>query len=53
MEDKNNTDLKIKNLRKSFGKNKVLNGINFELTEGESGNFGAFWLRKVYVPTLY
>lgn len=35
MEDKNNTDLKIKNLRKSFGKNKVLNGINFELTEGE------------------
>ncbi len=35
MEDKNNTDLKIKNLRKSFGKNKVLNGIDFELTEGE------------------
>ncbi len=35
MEDKNNTDLKIKNIRKSFGKNKVLNGIDFELTEGE------------------
>ena len=34
MEDKN-TDLKIKNLRKSFGKNKVLKGIDFELTEGE------------------
>ena len=34
MEDKN-TDLKIKGLRKSFGKNKVLNGINFELVEGE------------------
>ena len=34
MEDKN-TDLKIKNLHKTFGKNKVLNGINFELTEGE------------------
>ena len=30
-----NTDLVIKNLRKSFGKNKVLNGINFELREGE------------------
>lgn len=30
-----NTDLKIRNLKKSFGKNKVLNGINFELTEGE------------------
>lgn len=30
-----NTDLKIKNLHKSFGKNKVLNGINFELKEGE------------------
>ncbi len=30
-----NTDLKIQNLKKSFGKNKVLNGINFELTEGE------------------
>ena len=35
MEDKNNTDLKIKNLHKVFGKNKVLNGIDFELTEGE------------------
>lgn len=35
MEDKNNTDLKIKKLHKSFGKNKVLNGIDFELTEGE------------------
>ena len=34
MENKN-TDLKIKNLRKAFGKNKVLNGINFELVEGE------------------
>lgn len=31
----NNTDLVVKNLRKSFGKNKVLNGINFELKEGE------------------
>ena len=30
-----NTDLKIRNLKKSFGKNKVLNEINFELTEGE------------------
>ena len=29
------TDLIIKNLRKSFGKNKVLNGIDFELKEGE------------------
>ncbi|MBR3132232.1 amino acid ABC transporter ATP-binding protein [Candidatus Saccharibacteria bacterium] len=29
------TELIIKNLRKSFGKNKVLNGINFKLTEGE------------------
>ena len=34
MEDKN-TDLIIKGLKKSFGKNKVLNGINFELKEGE------------------
>jgi polar amino acid transport system ATP-binding protein len=34
MENKN-TDLVIKNLRKSFGKNKVLNGIDFELKEGE------------------
>ena len=33
--DNNNTDLVIKNLKKSFGKNKVLNGINFELREGE------------------
>lgn len=30
-----NTDLKVRNLKKSFGKNRVLNGINFELTEGE------------------
>lgn len=30
-----NTDLVVKNLRKSFGKNKVLNGIDFELKEGE------------------
>ena len=30
-----NTDLKIKGLRKAFGKNKVLNGIDFELKEGE------------------
>lgn len=34
MEEKN-TDLVVKNLHKSFGKNKVLNGINFELKEGE------------------
>ena len=34
MENKN-TDLVIKNLRKSFGKNNVLNGIDFELKEGE------------------
>ena len=34
MENKE-TDLVIKNLRKSFGANKVLNGINFELKEGE------------------
>ena len=34
MENKN-TDLKVNNLRKYFGKNKVLNGINFELREGE------------------
>ena len=34
MENKN-TDLVVKNLKKSFGKNKVLNGINFELKEGE------------------
>ena len=30
-----NTDLVIKNLKKSFGKNKVLKGIDFELKEGE------------------
>ena len=34
MENKN-TDLVIKNLKKSFGKNKVINGIDFELKEGE------------------
>lgn len=34
MEEKN-TDLKIKNLHKAFGKNKVINGIDFELVEGE------------------
>ncbi|MBR3236406.1 amino acid ABC transporter ATP-binding protein [Candidatus Saccharibacteria bacterium] len=34
MENKE-ADLKIKNLHKSFGKNKVLNGINFELKDGE------------------
>lgn len=34
MENKN-TDLVIKNLKKSFGKNKVLRGIDFELKEGE------------------
>lgn len=33
--DEKATDLKIKNLHKSFGKNKVLSGIDFELTEGE------------------
>lgn len=31
----NNTELKVHNLYKSFGKNKVLNGVNFELHEGE------------------
>ena len=31
----NNTDLIVKNLRKTFGNNKVLKGINFELKEGE------------------
>ena len=31
----NNTELVIKNLRKSFGSNKVLKGINFKLLEGE------------------
>ena len=30
-----NTELVVKDLRKSFGKNKVLNGINFRLNEGE------------------
>lgn len=34
MEDKK-TDLVVKNLKKSFGKNKVLKGIDFELKEGE------------------
>lgn len=34
MQDKN-TDLKIKGLKKHYGKNKVLNGIDFELKEGE------------------
>ena len=34
MENKN-TDLVIRNLHKAFGKNKVLNGIDFELKEGE------------------
>ena len=33
MED--NTELIVKGLKKSFGKNKVLNGIDFKLTEGE------------------
>ncbi len=33
--DNKETDLVIKNLRKTFGKNKVLNGIDFELKEGE------------------
>lgn len=31
----NNTELVIKGLKKSFGANKVLNGIDFKLTEGE------------------
>lgn len=34
MENKS-TDLVVKNLRKSFGKNRVINGIDFELKEGE------------------
>lgn len=34
MENKS-TELIVKNLKKHFGKNKVLNGINFELHEGE------------------
>lgn len=33
--DNKETDLVVRNLKKSFGKNKVLNGINFELKEGE------------------
>lgn len=33
--DNKNTDLVIRNLHKAFGKNKVLNGIDFELKEGE------------------
>ncbi|MBR3052231.1 amino acid ABC transporter ATP-binding protein [Candidatus Saccharibacteria bacterium] len=33
--DGNNTDLVVKNLKKSFGKNKVIRGIDFELKEGE------------------
>ena len=35
MMDNKNTDLVIRNLHKAFGKNKVLNGIDFELKEGE------------------
>lgn len=31
----NNTELVIKGLKKLFGKNKVLNGIDFKLSEGE------------------
>ena len=34
MENKN-TELIVKNLKKHYGNNKVLNGINFELHEGE------------------
>lgn len=34
MENKS-TELIVKNLKKHYGKNKVLNGINFELHEGE------------------
>lgn len=33
--DNKNTDLVIRNLKKTFGKNHVLKGINFELKEGE------------------
>ena len=33
--DNKSTELIIKNLKKSFGKNKVLKGIDFKLTEGE------------------
>lgn len=33
--DNSSTDLVVKNLHKQFGSNKVLNGIDFELKEGE------------------
>lgn len=33
--DNRNTSLVIRKLKKSFGKNKVINGIDFELNEGE------------------
>lgn len=33
--DNKNTDLVVRNLKKTFGSNKVLRGINFELKEGE------------------
>jgi len=33
--DNKNTDLVIRNLHKAFGNNKVLNGVDFELKEGE------------------
>ena len=33
--DNQHTDLVVRNLKKSFGENKVLRGINFELHEGE------------------
>ena len=33
--DNKETDLVVRDLKKSFGKNKVLKGINFELKEGE------------------
>lgn len=33
--DNKNTSLVIRKLKKTFGKNKVLNGIDFELNEGE------------------
>ena len=33
--DNQHTDLVVSNLKKSFGENKVLRGINFELHEGE------------------
>ena len=35
MTDEKRTDLVIKGLKKHYGSNKVLNGIDFELTEGE------------------